>query len=117
MFWFFKNHRQNKAYDEYLFASLPDSIPSLCRRGRNHYARTQRVRCNLNSYVFECRRCLTKNCNFLLRYTFEEGILSKYFRVDGKCRSYRSYPNLQSWAKLLRSLTVNSLSYFVKTNY
>ena len=23
----------------------------------------------------------------------------------------------QSWAKLLRSLTVNSLSYFVKTNY
>jgi hypothetical protein len=25
--------------------------------------------------------------------------------------------NKQSWAKLLRSLTVNSLSYFVKTNY
>ncbi len=33
------------------------------------------------------------------------------------CRQPNQVSREQSWAKLLRSLTVNSLSYFVKTNY
>ena len=55
---FSKTKDKKQTCDGYLFASSPDSIPSLCRKGRNHYARTQRVRCNLNSYAFESRRCL-----------------------------------------------------------
>jgi hypothetical protein len=40
-------------------------------------------------------------------------------RLSGAIRLFmpRSMSSRQSWAKLLCSLTVNSLSYFVKTNY